>query len=75
MNEVAEWDAGGGAESLAGVESFEITTSSPSLLQASQGKSILEGVVVQEISTHRGNMGLANGLGGVRSAREGHPFL
>lgn len=46
------------------VDSFEITTSSPSLLQASQGKRILEGVVVQEIATHPGNMGLANGLGG-----------
>lgn len=47
-----------------GVDSFEATTSSSSLLQASHGKSILEGVVVQEISTHRGTMGLANGLGG-----------
>lgn len=32
--------------------------------KAGQGQSIPESVVVQKISTHQGNVGLANGLGG-----------
>lgn len=57
------------------IDSFNITTSSSSLLHTGQGKSILGGVVVQKISTYQGNMGMANGLGGCQVGQEGCKLL